>query len=439
MSKEAYDKKMREKLHNVRVEEKIKLSFSAAVFSCALFALLAIINILIYAHLAGVGIFSSPARIFGFSLMIFSLVFSAVIFRMIRVNLALVIVEPIDEIRKVIRQLKHGNYSMDIDYRSGDEMGMLADDLREACGHMHKVISDAGHVLGQVAEGNFAVDSQERKHYLGEFQALVEAIDLLKKQMSETLLQIQTASDQVNVGAEQLASSAQELAEGATNQAGAIEELAATVENVTHISMESASNAKKAASDAMAAAKGAQKTRQGMTRITEAMGRINATSREIEKIISTIEEIAFQTNLLSLNASIEAARAGEAGRGFAVVAEEIGTLAADSAKATVSTKALIGKCIAEVSESNEIVEGTVGAINTLLEHVEGVSEIAQGAADAAKTQVEMLQEIEQGMNQITEVVQNNSATAQETSAVSQELSSQAAMLEEMIRRFELER
>ena len=437
MSKEAYDKKMREKLHNVRVEEKIKLSFSAAVLSFSIFAILAISNVLVYAHIAGGGVFSSPIRIFDFFLMISTLIFTAVVFRMIRVNLAMLIVEPIEEIRKVIRQLKHGNYSTEIDYRSGDEMGMLADDLREACGHMHKVIVDAGYVLGQVAEGNFTVDSQERKHYLGEFQALIEAMDQLKSQMSETLQQIQAASEQVNVGADQLASSAQELAEGATNQAGAIEELAATIENVTHISMDSASNAQKAASSAMAAAKGAQKTRQGMTRITEAMGRINATSREIEKIIATIEESAFQTNLLSLNASIEAARAGEAGRGFAVVAEEIGTLAADSAKATVSTKALIGKCIAEVTESNEIVEGTVGTINTLLEHVEGVSEMAKGAAEAAKTQVDMLQEIEEGMNQITEVVQNNSATAQETSAVSEELSGQATMLEEMVRRFDI--
>ena len=167
------------------------------------------------------------------------------------------------------------------------------------------------------------------------------------------------------------------------------------------------------------------------------MERITATSHEIEDIIAAIEDIASQTNLLSLNASIEAARAGEAGRGFAVVADQIGKLAADSAQSAVTTRDLISKCLTEVQAGNRIVENTIESIGTVLANMESFAGMASGAAEASKEQVEMLKQVEAGMDQITLVVQSNSATAQETSAVSEELSAQATGLDEMIEKFEL--
>jgi len=234
-----------------------------------------------------------------------------------------------------------------------------------------------------------------------------------------------------------LAGSAQDLAEGASNQASAMQELTATVENITNISEESAKNATTAATSATNASEDAKKSREEMNQLTEAMDRITATSREIEDIIGAIEDIASQTNLLSLNASIEAARAGEAGRGFAVVADQIGKLAADSANSAVTTRDLISRCLSEVEAGNRIVESTMESISTVLANMEAFAGMAAGAAEASIAQVDMLKQIEAGMDQINLVVQSNSATAQETSAVSEELSAQATGLDEMIEKFEL--
>ena len=259
----------------------------------------------------------------------------------------------------------------------------------------------------------------------------------MNRQLDGTLHQIREASEQVKVGSEQLAGSAQDLAEGASNQAGAVEELTATIENVTNISEESANNAVVAATSAKAAAEDAEKSREEINQLTEAMERITETSKEIENIIAAIEDIASQTNLLSLNASIEAARAGEAGRGFAVVADQIGKLAADSAQSAVTTRELISKSLVEVEAGNNIVENTMESISTVLANMESFAGMASGAAEASKTQVDMLKQIEAGIEQITVVVQNNSASAQETSAVSEELSAQAIGLEEMVAQFVL--
>lgn len=425
------------KLRNAKINQKLKTSFTTIIVFCIIFAILAVANILIYASIAGVGIFSSGARIFGFFIMLAALGMAIYMFRVVRISLTASLVKPIEELREAVQKLKNGELDVEITYDGQDELGDLANDLRQACAHMNTVVNDAGRVLGQMAEGNFDVTSDVRGSYVGDFETILLAMSQLKHQMSETLSQIRMASEQVNVGAEQLASSAQDLAEGATSQASAVEELAATVENVTNISIESADNAVMAATNASSAAEDAKKSREEVNQLTDAMERINATSREIENIIGAIEDIASQTNLLSLNASIEAARAGEAGRGFAVVADQIGKLAADSAQSAVTTKELIGKCLVEVEAGNEIAANTMEAINTVLANMEEFAGMASGAAEASKVQVDMLKEIEEGMEQITAVVQNNSATAQETSAVSEELSAQATNLEEMIEHFVL--
>ena len=347
------------------------------------------------------------------------------------------IVTPIEEIRKAARKLRKGRLDAIIEYSSEDELGALADDFREACVQMRNVVEDAGYMLKEMAAGNFNVDTQAEESYVGEFKLILKSVRKLNCELDVTLRQINEAAAQVTMGAEQLSHSAQALADGATDQAGAVEELTATIENVSNIADESADNAVEAAGSSKESAEGAVKSRHDMDELIAAMSRITATSKEIEKIIGTIEEIASQTNLLSLNASIEAARAGEAGRGFAVVAQQVGKLAMDSAESAVLTRNLVSKSLEEISNGNDIAQRTMEAIADVLESMGQFAMMAASSADASKTQAHMLSEVHTGIEQISVVVENNSASAEETSAISEELSAQAESLKGMVEAFEL--
>ena len=347
------------------------------------------------------------------------------------------IVSPIEEIRKAARKLRKGRLDAVIEYSSEDELGALADDFRAACVQMRDVIEDAGYMLKEMGAGNFNVDTQVEDSYVGEFKLILKSMRKLNCGLDATLRQINEAAAQVTMGAEQLSHSAQALADGATDQAGAVEELTATIENVSNIADESADTSVEAANSSKESAEEAVKSRQEMDELVAAMSRITATSKEIEKIIATIEEIASQTNLLSLNASIEAARAGEAGRGFAVVAQQVGKLAADSAQSAVMTRTLVSKSLEEITVGNDIAQRTMEAIADVLESMEQFAMMAASSADASKTQAMMLGEVHTGIEQITTVVENNSASAQETSAISEELTAQAESLKAMVEAFEL--
>lgn len=347
------------------------------------------------------------------------------------------LVEPILELQGAAQKLKHGELDIEIVYESQDELGELAENFRGACQQMRSVIEDAGYLLSEMAGGNFNVTTRAEESYVGYFKQLIESMRKLNHQLDGTLRQISEASEQVSIGAGQLASSAQELAEGATEQAGAVEELTATVEDVTNISEDSAEGAIQAAKQIKASAEEAKKSREEMNQLIGAMERITETSKEIENIIGAIEDIASQTNLLSLNASIEAARAGEAGKGFAVVADQIGKLASDSAQSAVNTRELIGKALKEIENGNEMVECSMEVISKVLAGMEEFAEVAANSAEGSRTQADMLKQIEAGIEQISTVVQSNSAAAQETSAISEELSAQAENLEGMVGAFEL--
>ena len=259
----------------------------------------------------------------------------------------------------------------------------------------------------------------------------------LNHNLSESLKQINEGSEQVALGANQLAESAQSLAEGSTEQAGAVEELTATVENVTGLAQENAVVGEQAFTKTKEAVAQAETGQESMGELVTAMDNISKGSLEIQNIIQVIEDIASQTNLLSLNASIEAARAGEAGRGFAVVADQIGKLATDSANSAVETRTLIEKSINEVSHGTAITQKTVEILEKIIANMKNIMEASKGSFEASHTQANMLNEIQGGIEQIAQVVQNNSAVAQECSATSEELSAQSDTLKTSVGRFEL--
>lgn len=432
--KKPYENKNLKKL---KMEKKFKKSFAAMNIGLIITVIIAIANIglMMFNQLGDAVVMRR-----GIIAIVLLLIVAILLFNLsntVAKGLANAIVVPIQELQTAVQKIKNGQFNIELTYDGQDELAELGNDLKDACSQMQTVVDDAGYMMSEMAEGRFNVTSKAENSYVGSFETLLTGMEKLNGQLDSTLRQIREASGHVMVGSEQLASSAQELADGATSQAGAIEELTATIENVTSISEESADNAVTAATSAKAAAEDAEKSREEINELINAMERITETSKEIENIIAAIEDIASQTNLLSLNASIEAARAGEAGRGFAVVADQIGKLAADSAHSAVTTRELISKSLTEVETGNRIVENTMESIGTVLANMEAFAGMASGAADASKVQVDMLKEIEAGIEQITAVVQNNSATAQETSAVSEELSSQSINLEELVSQFEL--
>ncbi|MCM1303796.1 MAG: methyl-accepting chemotaxis protein [Lachnospiraceae bacterium] len=320
---------------------------------------------------------------------------------------------------------------------TGDEVEEMEQDAREMANNLNLIIHDIGEVLGEMASGNYAVRSKASERYTGDFAKLYQSMRGLRDQMQKTLISIGEASSQVNSGSGDLATASQCLAEGATDQAQAVQELHATISDITEAMERSAERSDESYMKAQHYADEADGSREEMNTMMAAMERINDASTKIGNIISEIESIASQTNLLSLNASIEAARAGEAGRGFAVVADQIRELADQSAKAAVDTRRLIEGSIKEVSEGNNAAERAANSIESVVVGIKEIAEFSKDLKVMVQDQSEAMRQAEIGVNQISEVVQSNAATAEEASATSQELSAQAIILDELVGQFKL--
>ena len=346
--------------------------------------------------------------------------------------------KPVEQMRRMASHMAEGRMDAEITYQSADEIGQMADNMREMTGIVRTLIEDIQYCMEELASGNFTVVSKHRDAYIGDYAAILQAMADMKASMSETLVQIEIASDQVNAGGEQVSNGAQALAQGATEQASSVQELAATIEDVSRQVNSTASHAKTAKEENDQSHQQINVCSGDMEALMQAMGKIESRSNEISKVIKTIEDIAFQTNILALNAAVEAARAGAAGKGFAVVADEVRNLASKSAEASKNTAVLIEDTVAAVKEGIDLSQETSQALQAVVDSSKKVLEAVNLISDATEEQANSISQISVAVDQISSVVQTNSATSEESAAASEELSSQANVLKELISRFKLE-
>lgn len=348
------------------------------------------------------------------------------------------IVVPLGKLNRVTSALAKGNLDAKLDINSKDEVGQLAKSmglLTDRLKSYIQYIDEISELLDELGRGN--LDLVFKNSYEGDFEKIKGALTNTSEMLNQTLSQISIAADQVSSGSDQVSSGAQSLAQGATEQASSIEELSATINEVSAQIVKTAENAASAKQISIESSNATQHGKVKMQQMIASMTEISDTSKEIGKIIKTIDDIAFQTNILALNAAVEAARAGTSGKGFAVVAEEVRNLAGKSAESAKNTAALIEKSIKAVAQGSVIASETAVSLDVVVQSAEKLEKIIQYIANTSAEQAVSIKQVDIGVDQISTVVQTNSATAEESAAASEELSSQSELLANLISQFKL--
>ena len=345
--------------------------------------------------------------------------------------------KPLQKVAEVGEKLSVGDFSMDLSYKSKDEIGRLMHSMGDVVSRIRSIIGDLSEKLNQLAQGNFNLEMNNAEYYSGAYRPLFDSINNISTDLSGTMAEIQQSAVQVNSGAEQVSSGAQGLSQGATEQASSIEELSATMNDISAKIQETAGTTREASRLSNMAGQSVMVSNEKMREMSLAMEEITEKSQEISKIIKTIDDIAFQTNILSLNAAIEAARAGAAGKGFAVVADEVGNLAQKSAKAAQNTSSLIEETIEAVNKGVRISEETAESLTEVVSRAGKINDLIDIASSSSEEQARGVSQLSVGIDQISSVVQSNTATAEESAAASEELSGQANILSDLVGRFRL--
>lgn len=351
-------------------------------------------------------------------------------------RLARQIGEPVKDCAQRLRLLAEGDLDTPVhEIHTGDETQILADSARTLVQGFRLMIQDMDEMLAEMSRGNLTVDSKCEEAYVGGYRGLLDSARKLSAQLSDTLRQINQSADQVSAGAEQVSAGAQALSQGATEQASAIEELAATINDISGKIIATADRAGDVHSQSSETGREVEQCNEQMFELVNAVRDIGESSSQIGKIIKTIEDIAFQTNILALNAAVEAARAGTAGKGFAVVADEVRNLASKSAEASKSTSVLIEGSARSVEKGMKIADETAASLQKAVISTENTVKAVDKITEATAEQSQAVSQVTQGMDQISSVVQTNSATAEESAAASEELSGQAVILKELVGQF----
>ena len=349
------------------------------------------------------------------------------------------ITEPVKQIDAAVASLRKGelsNVEM-LTYESEDEFGDTIRNLKEAMGILADYVREISVEVKAIAQGDLTRNGDDITDFLGDFSELKTSLLYILKRFNSTLTEISNLAEQVSSNSSEVEKASKSLADGATEQAGVIEELNATIDTVVDLAADTAKETQSASARVKASADKANEEKEKMNDLLTEMEHITEISKEIGNIITDIEDIASQTNLLSLNASIEAARAGEAGKGFAVVADQIGKLAADSAKSAVNTRDLIDKTLVEIEKGNTITRTTADAFNQIIADMESFAELAENTMEKANSQAESLEQIGQGIEQLSGVVQGNAASSEENTAISINLAEGAAKMHDRVNIFKL--
>ena len=349
------------------------------------------------------------------------------------------ITEPVKQIDAAVASLRKGelsNVEM-LTYESEDEFGDTIRNLKEAMGILADYVREISVEVKAIAQGDLTRNGDDITDFLGDFSELKTSLLYILKRFNSTLTEISNLAEQVSSNSSEVENASKSLADGATEQAGVIEELNATIDAVVDLAEDTAKETQSASARVKASANKANEEKEKMNELLTEMEYITEISKEIGNIITDIEDIASQTNLLSLNASIEAARAGEAGRGFAVVADQIGKLAADSAQSVVNTRDLIDKTLVEIEKGNTITRTTAESFNQIIEDMKSFAELAENTMEKANSQAESLEQIGQGIEQLSGVVQGNAASSEENTAISINLAEGAAKMHDRVNIFKL--